>query len=140
MVISWAPVSKLFNLIVLKERKKKKGLSGYPINRGILKSSNEVAWSRVEKKVTSLLSLPQQYTWSQIIPTCVPESHFRFFFFWMHTIFKVFLEFVTISLLFYALDFGPQGMWDLISPTRDQTCIPCIGTQSLNHSTTREVP
>ena len=100
----------------------------------------------MEKKVTYLLSLPQQYTWSQIIPTCVPESHFRFFFFFldffflMHTIFKAFIEFVTISLLFYALDFGPQGMWDLISPTKDQTCIPCIGTQSLNHSTTREVP
>ena len=62
------------------------------------------------------------------------------FYFLMHTIFKVFIEFVTISLLFYALDFWPQGMWDLISPTRDQTCIPCIGTQSLNHSTMGKFP
>ena len=25
-------------------------------------------------------------------------------------------------------------------PTREQTCVPCIGRQSLNHWTTREVP
>ena len=31
-------------------------------------------------------------------------------------------------------------MWDLSSPTRDQTCIPCIGRQLLNHWTTGEVP
>ena len=31
-------------------------------------------------------------------------------------------------------------MWDLISPTRDQTYIPCIGRQILNHWTTRKVP
>ena len=31
-------------------------------------------------------------------------------------------------------------MWDLSSPTRDQTHTPCIGRQSLNHRTAREVP
>ena len=31
-------------------------------------------------------------------------------------------------------------MWDLSSPTRDQTCVPCIGRQILYHWTTREVP
>ena len=36
--------------------------------------------------------------------------------------------------------FWPQGMWDLISLTRDQTRNPCIGRGSLNHWTTREVP
>ena len=30
-----------------------------------------------------------------------------------------------------------QAMWDLSSPTRDQTHDPCIGRQSLNHWTTR---
>ena len=30
-------------------------------------------------------------------------------------------------------------MWDLNSLTRDQTCVPCIGRQILNHWTTREV-
>ena len=27
--------------------------------------------------------------------------------------------------------FWPQGMWDFISPTRDQICTPCIGRVSL---------
>ena len=30
-------------------------------------------------------------------------------------------------------------MWDLSSQIRDQTCIPCIGRQSLNHWTTRDI-
>ena len=33
-----------------------------------------------------------------------------------------------------------HGMWDLSSLTRDWTCVPCIGRQTLNHWTTREVP
>ena len=37
------------------------------------------------------------------------------------TIFKVFIEFITILFLFYVLAFWPQGMWDLISPIRDWT-------------------
>ena len=31
-------------------------------------------------------------------------------------------------------------MWDLSSPTRTWTCIPCIGRWILNHWATREVP
>ena len=31
-------------------------------------------------------------------------------------------------------------MWDLSSPTRDRTCVPCIGRRILNHWTAREVP
>ena len=50
------------------------------------------------------------------------------------------MEFVTILLLFYVLFFGATGMWDLSFPTRNQTCTPCIGRQSLNQYTTREVP
>ena len=49
----------------------------------------------------------------------------------MWTIFKVFIEFVTILLLFYVLFFWPGGMWDLSSLTRDQTLTPCIERQSL---------
>ena len=37
--------------------------------------------------------------------------------------------------------FCPWGMWDLSSPTRDQTHIPCTQRQgSLNHWANREVP
>ena len=55
-------------------------------------------------------------------------------------VFRVFFEFVVILLLFYVLVFWPRGMWDLSSLTRDQTRTPCIGKQSPNHWTTREVP
>ena len=34
----------------------------------------------------------------------------------------------------------PCGMWDLSSPTGDQTCVHCIGRWILYHWTTREVP
>ena len=54
--------------------------------------------------------------------------------------FKHFSEFVTISLLFYVLDFWPWGMWNLSFLIRDQICLPCIERQNLNHWTTREVP
>ena len=60
--------------------------------------------------------------------------------FLMWTIFKVFIEFVTVLLLFYVLVFWPQGMWDLSSPTRDWTLTHCIGRWSLNYWTTREFP
>ena len=67
-------------------------------------------------------------------------SFLSFFFFLTWTIFKVFVEFVTILLLFYVLVFWPLGMWDLSSPARDWTRITCTGRQSLNHWTAREVP
>ena len=66
---------------------------------------------------------------------------FRFFFYvCVWTIFKVFIEFVTILLLFYVLVYWPRGVWHLSSLTRDWTCTPCIGRQSFNHWTTREAP
>ena len=44
---------------------------------------------------------------------------------WFISFLKVFVEFVTILLLFYV--FWPRGMWGLSSPTRDRACIPCAG-------------
>ena len=68
-------------------------------------------------------------------------SHFFKIFFLMWTIFKVFIEFITILLLFfYVLVFWTRGMWDLSSLTRDQTRTPSIGRRSLNRWTAREVP
>ena len=58
----------------------------------------------------------------------------------MWTVIKVFIEFVTILLLFYGFIFWPGGMWDLSPLTGDCTCTSCIGRQSLNHWTAREVP
>ena len=58
----------------------------------------------------------------------------------MWTVFKVCIEFATILLLLHVLIFGGlRGMWDLSSQTRNRTCTPCLGRQSLNHWPTREV-
>ena len=69
-------------------------------------------------------------------------SRFLFFFFkdifLMRTIFKVFIEFVTILPLFIFCFFWPQGMWDLSSPTRARTRTPCVGRRHLHPWTTRE--
>ena len=50
------------------------------------------------------------------------------------------MNLLQYCFFFYVLVFWPRGMWDLSSPTRDRTLTPCIGRQSLNHWTTREVP
>ena len=51
----------------------------------------------------------------------------------MWTIVKVFIEFVTILLLFcvLVLVFWPRGMWDVSSSTRDGTHTPCTGSKVL---------
>ena len=33
----------------------------------------------------------------------------------------------------------PHSLWEISYPTRDQTQVPCVGSQILNHWTTREV-
>ena len=58
------------------------------------------------------------------------ETFFQIFFL-MWTIFKVFIEVVTVLLLFHDLVFWPQVMRDLNSPTRDQTHTPCTGGKVL---------
>ena len=60
--------------------------------------------------------------------------------FLMWTMFKVFIEDVNnIPSVFCFVFFWPGGMWDLSSPTRDQTYTSCIGRQRLKHWTAREV-
>ena len=69
----------------------------------------------MEKKVTYLLSLPQQYTWSQIIPTCVPESHFRFFFFWCILFLKSLLNLLQYHFCFMLWILGHKAC-GILSP------------------------
>ena len=57
----------------------------------------------------------------------------------MWTIFKVFIEFVTILLPFHVLVFWPGSFLDLSSLTWDQTCTPCFGRRGLNHWTAKDV-
>jgi len=60
----------------------------------------------------------------------------------MWIIFIILIEFVITLFLSYVLFcvFWPQGMWDLSSQTSDPTGTLCVGRQSPNHWTTREVP
>ena len=51
---------------------------------------------------------------------------------------KVFIEFLTILLLFYVLIFWPHGMWDLSSPSDVEPAPPAL--RSPNYWTTWEVP
>ena len=61
------------------------------------------------------------------------------FFFWCGPFFNVFIEFVAVLLMLYVLVCWLSGMWDLSSMTGDQACTHCIGRQSLNPWTAREV-
>ena len=62
-------------------------------------------------------------------------------FLWCGTFLKSLVNFLQYSFCFMVcFFFWPQGTRDFNSPTRDWTCIPCIGRWSLNHWTAREVP
>ena len=58
--------------------------------------------------------------------------------FLMQTIFKVFIEFVTILLLFYVLEFWLWGMRDLAPQLGIQPTPSAL--EVCNHWTAREVP
>ena len=64
-------------------------------------------------------------------------AHFLFFF----LCFKVFIEFITVLLLFYGFLFFFFGHMacGILTLTRGHTLTPCIERQSLNHWTAREV-
>ena len=61
--------------------------------------------------------------------------NFNFFFFWMQTIFTVFIESATILLLFYVLVFLVIRHVGSLLLTRDWTSPPCTGRWSLNYQT-----
>ena len=92
-----------------------------------------IPWEQRPRLVHPQLS-PQPRTW----PSLDDFLFFKIFFTW--TILWVFTEFVTILLLLYVFIFWPQGIWNLISLTRNWTHAPYIGRRSLNHRTTKEVP
>ena len=46
----------------------------------------------------------------------------------------------TSVVIVHGLSCSTAGVWDLSSPSRDRTCIPCIARWILNQCTTREVP
>ena len=73
---------------------------------------------------------------SRKVHSKISSSHAFLFFkdFLKSTIFKVFIEFGTLLLFFKKnFFFWPRGVWGISSPTKDWTCSPCIGWQSLSH-------
>ena len=55
------------------------------------------------------------------------SAYFFYKYFLIWTVFKVFIEFVTVLLLCHVLVFGPGAMWNLSSLLRDGICAPCTG-------------
>ena len=66
------------------------------------------------------------------LSNCADDLYLFIFLMWIifFFFFKVFIEFVTVLLLFYVLVFWQRGVWDLSSPTRDRTHTRCIGRRS----------
>ena len=85
-------------------------------------------WHRAYLCLPSSRILP---FWSHILLLLLISNYFKKAFYWI---------FVRVLLLFSALVFWPQGMWDPSSVTRDGTHTPLHWRRSLNHWTTKEVP
>ena len=58
----------------------------------------------------------------------------------MWAILKLFVEFVTILLLFYVLVFWPQGMWDLGSQLAVKLAPPALEGKVLTTGPPEESP
>ena len=105
-----------------------------------------VIFSTKTKEV--ILRLQKFFFWLKAIISSRVFFFLRFCFsIW--TIFKVntlkwwmnFLQYLLqYSFCFCVLVFWWWGIWDLSSPTRDQTLTPCIGRWSLNLWTSTETP
>ena len=72
------------------------------------------------------------------------DCHHHFIFYFFKDFFDVHhfesLYWVCYNIASVFLVFWMWGLKDLSTLTREQTCTPCIGRQSLNHQTTRESP
>ena len=82
----------------------------------------------------------KHWAWEQAFPTQNTVNPLFLQDFLMWTIFKAFIGFVTLLLLFYDSFFRVRGTWNSSSSTRDWTHTPCIGRWSFNHWITRAVP
>ena len=109
--------------------------------------SNEGVWSHMghacEPGPVASPCNPGSHAYSSPEPLVTPQEALLgpgFFFFFLIYLkikknfimdvrrFKSLYEFGITWLLFSALVFWPQGMWDLRSLTRDQTQAPCLGS------------
>ena len=80
------------------------------------------------------------FYWSIVALQCCVSFCYTVISFFFFSFLKSLLNLLQYYICFLFWFFWPQGMWDLSSLTRDQTCTPCIiRRQSLNHWTTREI-
>ena len=115
--------------------------------RGDLRDS-EIFWGIKQVNICKLLwiilvHVNEDYNINSIGEKVFYCCYFTRFFFLMWAVFQSSLNLLQYCFCFiFFCFFGhrPKCMWNLSSPTRDGTCIPCIGRRSLNHWTTREVP
>ena len=84
--------------------------------------------------------VPESLAAQQIVCVCVCVCVCVRVYAW--TIYRVFIELVTILFLFYVLFiFLPGSILDLTFLTRVPTCIAgCIGRERLHHRIARKVP
>ena len=99
-------------------------------------SDNSLRFHPIQRVSTHLFN---QFISSIYPVTLSPPS---FLLFWHGPFLKFLLNLLQYCFCFmcWQVFFWPGSMWDHSSPTRDQTCTPCIERWSLNHWTTREVP
>ena len=87
---------------------------------------------KVQSPIFPMPTGPSASLWPWVNPRAFSRLSFPIFifliFFLMWTIFKVFIEFITMLLLSYLLMFWPEDMWGLNSQIRDQTRTPCTGS------------
>ena len=104
-------------------------------SRGTLKQEGTGKQSQTSTFLSPLFATRDRHPFPLNFLFLLQEISYMEFFFNMNHFLKVFIEFVTILLLFCLLVFCLRGMWYLSAPTRDRTSTPCIGRQCLNHWT-----
>ena len=89
---------------------------------------------------SKLAAEPMSWTTALLVSLCC-FFFYRFFFSLLWTISKSLLNMwqYCFCFMFWFLT-GRRVILELLSPTGDQTCVPCTGKWSLNHWTTRKVP
>ena len=117
--------------------------------------SGDHSWPNKLRKMCQVLHLGRSIPDAQVSPKtyltwCV---FFLFFFFDVGHFQSLYWICYSIASVLCFCFLAKTGIWDLSSPSRNQTCTPCIGRpsrnqtctpcigrQSLNHWTAREVP
>ena len=99
---------------------------------------SDQSWPNTLKKLCQILHLGRSIPDAQVSPKTYLTCYF-FFFNVGHFQSLYGICYSIASVLGFCL-LAKADIWDLCSPSKNQTCSPCIGRQNLNHWTAREVP